>query len=321
MTRHQIFSLPEGLPEGKRRAALDLMVRKAFPYKNPQFAAAWKGNQASVYAWDGTMVHEAQIAAGAPRQIAVVPETFIRAQGADGARLCRMLDGVEGQYWNGGFLQASRWWPATPNAGEWLRFLRAIGATPDAGETEPGVIDAPVLERPWTEGTFSFEDWSSLLQSRRAMAVAAAAAVCPFVFLGGQIAVLSITERGLQAERAELDKANRSIRADRAKAYENLDAIEELSRLDEYPAQVQILSTAMTLLTNTGAPRVLSWSYDRGNLELVLRGNQDLDPTAFITLFERDSHFENASGTLIGQDRDLQLRMNVVKTAQSEAGP
>jgi hypothetical protein len=199
--------------------------------------------------------------------------------------------------------------------------LRSVGVTASEDGEQARALDVPLLDRPWSEGTFSFDDWSSLLQSRRVQAFAATAALCPFIFLAGQITVLSVSENSLAAERASLTKASQSVRADRAAAYENLDAIEALFTLDEYPAQVSILSTAMTLLANTGNPQVVSWSFDRGNIELVLRSGIDLDPTTYITLFERDPLFENASGTLVGQERFLQLRMQATKLKSAQVAP
>jgi hypothetical protein len=297
------------------------MVRKSFPFKQPAFSAVWLGNEASVYAWEDSIVREAQDNAGAPRGAVVVPETFIRSPGQDGARLTAMLDGVEGQYWTKGFLRSSRWWPDVPDHIEWRKFLRSVGFVTTEDNELPTALELPILDRPWSEGTFSFDDWSSLLQSRRVQAVAATAALCPFVFLAGQITVLSFSENALATESASLTKASQSVRADRAAAYENLDAIEALLALDEYPAHVSILSAAMTLLANTGNPQVVSWAFDRGNVELVLRSGIDLDPTTYITLLERDPRFESVSGTLVGQDRHLQLRMTVTKLKTSQAAP
>jgi hypothetical protein len=314
MTRHHVFTLPANLPEAKRRAALDLQVRKAFPFKEPGFAAHWQGAEASVYAWDAARVRAAQIEAGLSPATQVVPETFVRPRGQTGVRLVAMLDGCEGQYWVDGFLRASRWWPAPPLAFEWARFLRAVGLPPPP-EADPVPEAADFLERPWTEGVLSLDDWATLLQSRRALGLIAAGALCPFLFFGAQIAVMAATESSVRAEIAALDAANRAVRADRAAAYANLEAIEAFVRLDEFPPHADVLATAVTLLANTGGPRILSWSFDRGNLEVILRGSNELDPTAYITLFERDPLFENVSGTFVGQERDLQLRMAVSKRA------
>jgi hypothetical protein len=311
LTRHHVFNLPEALPEAQRRAALDLQVRKSFPFKQPGFAVQWQGQAASVYAWDSETLRAAQDEAGVPHGTQVVPETFMRPRHDNGARLAAMLDGVEGQIWADGFLRATRWWPEPPAADDWRKFLRASGL--QATDSEPVPAELAFTERPWTEGAFSLDDWSWLMKSPRALAAAATAALCPFVLIGAQITAVSITEARIQGEIQSLSAANQDVRKDRAAAYANLDAVEDILDLDPYPAQAEVLSTAITHLANAGAPKILSWNFDRGNLEVILRGAQDLDPTAYITLFERDTGFEGVSGTFVGQERDLQLRMTLSK--------
>lgn len=315
MTRHQIFSVPATLPEGKRRAALDLQIRKSFPFKNPGFAAFWDGTEATVYAWDNSAVDAAKDDSGVPRNTQVVPETFMLARHSDGPQLVAMLDGFEGQFWQSGFLRASRWWPQQPSSSDWAKFLRATGHAPSATDYAPTAIKLEFLERPWTEGAFSFDDMSTVFQSPRIMAFAATAVICPFLFIGAQIAVVSFAEARIRNEIRILDRANQGVRKDRASAFANLDVIEDLLKLNEYPSQAEILSSAIKLLAEAGGSRILSWSYDRGSLEIILRGSQDLDPTAYITMFERAPGFEGVSGTFVGQERDLQLRMAVSKSA------
>jgi hypothetical protein len=316
MMRHQIFSAPLTLPEGKRRAALDLHVRKSFPFKDPEFAAFWNGAEATVYAWDRASIHAALEDAGVPRSTQVLPETFVRDRGNNGTRVVAMLEGFEGQVWKNGFLTASRWWPTPPGEDEWSMFLRSTGIAPSGVHTQRQPLALPVLERPWTEGTFSIDDLFQVLQTRRAAAIIVTAALCPFILVGTSIAVMSMAEANVRADIAALAEANKGIRADRAAAFKNLEAIEVFLALNTYPAHVSALNTALTLLGPSGV-RIVSWSFDRGNLEIIVRGAQELDPTAYITMFERDETFEGVGGTLVGQDRDLQLRMSLTTHAKS----
>ena len=314
--RHQIFSAPATLPESKRRAALDLHVRKSFPFKDPDFAAFWRGPDATVYAWDKAPIRAALDEAGVPRSTQVMPETFVRERGSDGARVVEMLEGFEGQVWKDGFLAASRWWPRPPVDEEWTMFLRSTGIAPSGENTTRMPQNYPLLERPWTEGAFSIDEFIQTLQTRRVAAIIATAALGPFVLAGTSIGVMSMAEANVRANISALAEANKGIRLDRAAAYTNLEAIEVFQTLDTYPAHVAALSNALTLLQPFGA-RVVSWSFDRGNLEIILRGSNELDPTAYITMFERDAMFEGVGGTLVGQDRDLQLRMALTKRNKS----
>ena len=312
MTRHQIFNAPATLPESKRRAALELHVRKAFPFSDPEFAAYWRGTEASVYAWDRAAIHSALDEARVPRSTRILPETFVRNPGTNKARMVAMLEGFEGQLWQEGFLAASRWWPARPSNLEWSNFLRAAGLTPNGIEVAPEPLELALQDRPWTEGPFSLVDLINALQTRRAIGIAATVALCPFVLAGTSIIGLSVAESNVRAEIATLSQANQGIRQDRAASFANLEAIEEFMRLSAYPPQAKVLGTALKLLEPSGV-RIASWTFDRGTLEIILRGKQEFDPTAYITMFERDDVFESVGGTLVGQERDLQLRMSVSK--------
>ncbi|MBL8644553.1 MAG: hypothetical protein JNK21_11520 [Rhodospirillaceae bacterium] len=299
---------------------LALKVRKAFPFKEPDFAAFWSDTEASVYAWEKATVQEALNDAGLNYRAQVVPETFVRPQGKDGLRLVPMLDGFEGQFWKNGFPQVSRWWPAQPSAYEWANFARVCGMAPDAAEAAAESTSLEFLEKPWTEGELSFNDLSAVLQSRKVMAIAATAIACPFLMLGTEIAITSIAEGSVRQNIASLSQANQAIRRDRAAAYDNLDAIEEFIQVDAYPPQINVLARAMAIFAEAGSLRILSWSFDRGNLEIIARGGgQQIDPTTFITAFERDELFENVGGTLVGPERDLQLRLAVTTRQAANA--
>jgi hypothetical protein len=192
------------------------------------------------------------------------------------------------------------------------------GQAADPLEAPPRPTQIDFLERPWTEGVFSLEEIAQFLQTRRAMGMAAALVLCPFVLLGTEIAVTGAATSRIRAELASLADANQDLRRDRAAAYDNVAAIEDFIKLDPFPHQVDVLGNALTLLKPSNV-RVLSWSFDRGSLEIIVRGAQELDPTAYITMFERDPFYEGVSGTLVGQERDLQLRMTVTPRASSGA--
>ncbi|MDX2143304.1 MAG: hypothetical protein SFV19_08110 [Rhodospirillaceae bacterium] len=308
-----MFSVPEGVPEGKRRSALELQAGKVFAFTEPAISPIWRRHEASVYAWDRARMAEALEAAGLPANTQVVPETLMRERGTDGFRLVRMLEGFEGQYWVDGFPRVTRWWSKLPTALEWSTFGRSTGAGYSLEAPPPPVVDVPLIERPWTESDFSLNDWKAMLRTRRAAEIAAVIVVCPFVFLGAQIAAVSIAKSSIDQELESLKSANQKVRQERAEAMENLDAIWDLARLDEYPTQASALQSAVEMLQATGDLKIMSWNYDRGALEIILQGEGSPDPTAFIKLFERASMFENVSGTFVGPERNLQLRMTLTK--------
>src|SRR5262249_536613 len=89
--RQRVFELADGLPESKRKSALNLLVRKWSPYPVTGFQAQWVGRRASVYAWDAGKVNAAIVASGFhPSRCTVWPETFMRSPIEDGARIVTM---------------------------------------------------------------------------------------------------------------------------------------------------------------------------------------------------------------------------------------
>ncbi|MBL8629650.1 MAG: hypothetical protein JNM81_08485 [Rhodospirillaceae bacterium] len=304
------MTVPDAVAQTQHAAYLKLQVTKLFPFTSPGYAVISQGRQASIYAWDQAAVAAEIKAQGLPANTAVVPETFIRSQGADGLTLVKMLEGVEGQFWKNGFLVATRWWPGRPSPFEWKQFARSVGGVSQTGDDVPEPVAHVLLDRPWIETPFSLDQISSVLQSARAIQFMATAAVCVLLFVFAQAAVLALREGQVVSEIKALRAANKEFGQNRAQAFSNLDDIKSILALDIYPPQIDVIYAALALLQPRDV-RVMSWSFDRGNLDITVRGKQQLDPTAFITLFERDDKFQGVSGTLGGPERDLQLKMTV----------
>lgn len=101
-------------------------------------------------AWTGSVAHiwtRRRLRATEPRDW--MPESLARpAPSADGSRLVRCVNGVEGQVWRAGSPAASQWWPERPGLDQWHRFLRGAGLSPDErlGVPEPQVLG---WARPW----------------------------------------------------------------------------------------------------------------------------------------------------------------------------
>lgn len=263
-----------------------------------------------MYAWDQSRVDTEFEINRLPASTIVVPETFARPRGDDGLRLVTMLEGYEGQFWSSQFLVATRWWPSVPTSVEWQQFARASGAAERSDQDVPVPIVLDFLERPWIERAFSLDQLSTTLQSARTVKAVAIAASCLLLFIVAQMGVVAFKKQSVVAELQSLRAANKAFGQNRAQAFANLDEINSLLALDVYPQQIDVLNAALAILGPAEA-RILSWSFDRGNLDIVVRGKKEFDPAAFITLFERDERFQSVSGTLVGQERDLQLKMVV----------
>lgn len=310
LLRHNLFSIPDTLTQAQQEAYLRLQVKKAFPFVEPGFIVVRKDRQASIYAWDQSVVSAELRTHGLSLSTEIIPETLIRERADDELRIVAMLEGFEGQYWKGGFLSATRWWALQPSPLEWRQFARLTGTNDLYDGGVPTPIELTLLERPWIEDAFSLGQVAALFQTARAAQVAITTVLCALVFILSQTGLISLQEARVKTEILKLRAANKEFGQNRSAAYSNLDEITGLLALDSYPPQIDVLYAALAILGPAEA-RVLSWSFDRGNLDVVVRGKREFDPTTFITLFERDDRFQGVSGTLIGQERDLQLKMTV----------
>ena len=310
--RQNIFEVAQTLPDSKRKLALGLLVRKWSPFPSSQFAVQWVGNRACVYAWDGDAAAAAIAASGFPAaRCSVWPETFFRPPMADGYRLAAMTDGVEGQVWKSGFLAATRWWPVPPSARDWATFLRASGVElTQAALIVPPAAQSDLLPQPWTMLAAPVTDLWSLVQNERAAAVAATIIAAPFLYYLAQSATLIGSTMRVESRISALTAANQSIRADRGTAFTNLESIEAYLSLDRLPSQFETMNTVMALLLDSKVS-VGEWSFDGGNLEILVQADRPLEAPFFIEMFEKDDHFSNVSGTVGNQQRELRLSMQV----------
>jgi hypothetical protein len=310
--RQNVFEVAESLAESKRKSALALLVRKWAPFATMQFAAHWSAHRATVYAWDSARVNEAMTAAGYnPLRCTVWPETFFRPPMTDGARLSAMLDGFEGQVWRQGALSSTRWWPAMPSPADWMIFLRTSGIDlSQLPRALPAPTESELLELPWTMDNQTVGGIWGLVQNDRGAAIAATVVAAPFLYLAAQAGVLGIGTMRAEAAISGMSTANQSLRAERNAALVNLDAIEAYLALAPQKSQFELIAAAANLLRDKKIS-VGEWTYDNGNLEVMLQSDRPIEAPYYIELFEGDDHFSSVGGSLGNQERELRLKMIV----------
>lgn len=138
------------VPAHERADALRVQALAWQPFDDSALCLVLGDDEGLAVAWDARQVREALAERGVrPDACKVLPEVLLRAPGADGPRLVRMSDGVEGQVWRNGRLVASRWWPEAPAPEAWRLFAQSLSGEA-ASWTLPTVDDAPAwLNKPW----------------------------------------------------------------------------------------------------------------------------------------------------------------------------
>ena len=137
------------MPAAERFAALGMQARAWAPFEASSYRLNIHGEEGLVVAWDSASVAADLADAGLDAlRCHLVPESLLRGPGADGVRLVRCAEGVEGQVWREGWLCASRWWSEQPDAEEWQLFLHASACEPDE---IPALVEVSMAARPWAD--------------------------------------------------------------------------------------------------------------------------------------------------------------------------
>lgn len=274
------------LPAKRRTAAAAIAARREAVGPS-RFQVAWKGPVAHTWTWaeaDAT-------ALGVSSDAAWVPESLVRtAPSGDGLRLLHLAEGVEGQYWRGGDLQASQWWPEVPGLAAWQRFARACGLP--APESVSGA-DSVAWSAPWADTRRMVPASPAMLERWAWRGVAVALALA----LGWQGAAelrWRAAQSALATRMAELrDKASPLLAA-REQAERSRDEILALQALQQEGSDYALVARVVAPLP--ADTRLLEWQREGDKLQVALR-SADADPRHFVTAYQDDPRLHSVVAT------------------------
>jgi len=227
------------------------------PFESSEFRLVLSGEMGLIIAWDQTGAREdlKRIELDFER-CRFLPEPLWRQAGADGLRIVRGLEGVEGQSWRAGALHASRWWPHIPSPHEWQLFVHAGAAAGDA----PSLTDVPQAEAvPWSDKawapSYGMQDGGEQeagLQAKVLAIAGLAILVCAGAVLRQAWGVhSSIAQRELEI--AELSLAAKSVLASRDQALANAAQAQLLANWLTEPLPIEVLAHLNEVLGKSGA--------------------------------------------------------------------
>lgn len=279
------------LPKGKQRQAVAAQLRAWSPFADSGFRVAWFGNSAGLFAWDAAKLRQRLADAGfGNKALAVVPEPWLYLQPAqDAARLVRIAEGFEAQWWQGGALRASRWWPELPDESDWLNFQRGAGVSPAAVvPRERALQDA---------GAARAEGWGRLLNESELRSPAAAwetlaLAALSLLFMGWT-AVLAHQQWLVSRDKGEAQERLSQVRAKSepvlALRESALADVQRASALAGELGQAEVLAVIEHLLNRL--PRVpglllRQLEVDGRQVRVALEVPPTLERTAIVTALE-----------------------------------
>lgn len=312
-----------------RRHLVELAVKRAAPFPDPDFAVAWEADgQGAVWYWSRSRIHELVAARGgspASPQLSYVPEALyvLGNDGSqDGLELLQLQDGCCGRSWRGGRLLADRWWPQAPSLEEWQAFSRANGVL-GLPQAVPEAVPAPVRASAWSSASRRPPSLGNLASfdaylSRAALGCALAAGLVASFQIG------SIGRSCLDAWRAEraaqsLDAPLKRILAAREAADRNLAAIQRLLALRPAPASSLLLGEATRLLPGRNWS-IRRWSQPTPARVEVTVALPSADPSALVTTWEASPLFANVTTDVLGRNGEVTIRADIA-TAPDPAQP
>lgn len=312
LCRFASFTLPASLGAADRDRALNLMVHEASPFGETGYLTEWGQGKAGAWLWDRAAVAAAIEAAGEdPGSVTVLPETAVQQQGDNGARLVRVLDGHEGQVWQGGVLRASRFWPDMPTQAEWIRFLRSSGDPEALDQAASLSVAEPVwLERPWprrSAGSFLGD-----FKGGRAVATVACIAIIPFAYQIGQVAALNLERGRYEANVKAMEVSAAPVLAARDAALRNAARVRQIEALRPYPSPTEVMARIAEILPPNGTI-FQDFNYQQPDLRFTLGGQPTFDATFFIRALSAIPIFTDVNAENSAGPGTLTLRMKLVR--------
>jgi hypothetical protein len=311
--RYRTFPLIASAKAAERLAALELEIRKWAPFEQIGFWIDEHSQHAGVWVWDAA---EVKAAMGAqkikPNRFIIVPEPAITPQPGqvDALRLVESDKGVEGQFWQGHGLLASRWWPQIPDMSAWLLFQRGASVPAALINTYiPTPIRENFLPQPWTKNRQLTTNAYEAIQLRSLAFVFIPILVIYGFSIGNIIGIFS-KNSSLEQRYQSLQQEAAPILAARDKALETHQAVVTLRGMDEFPAQLALMAAIAQKMPTNGA-YISGWNYQIGQLELTIQSPQKPDTAFYVAGFEATGLFEGVLVDRIDLDNSLRLKMKV----------
>lgn len=306
------------VPRSRREQALVLRLRQWSPFQRTGEIAAWRGDDALVWAWDAERLEASLARHGLRRdQVEVIPETLLRPAHDSGLYLNACIDGFEGQFWRQGSLISSRWWADEPESEEWLRFQRDAGVLPESQSA--GYLGPTVPEwRPQTwDGVDLVEAGRREGRSREAIAVSVAATLLALAtsWYVVNMAKLQVGYAQRVEELKSLAPSVQPAQLARGDALEALARVNALKSLDVYPDQLSMLAIVSERLTPLNST-LKEWDYRSGTLRIVLTALGQLPTSDFVKAFTVPDVFESVKVVPSNDPGSLVITMEVAANAR-----
>ena len=311
LSSFRLFRLPNtGQTDLKDFAGIK--AREWAPYAEVGYHVHLTRDAARIWAWDAARTRDGTLAMGVkPGRVALIPEEALQAQASDGLRLVVCLDGVAGQFWSEGELEASRWWAEMPSREQWLDFRRASGLVIESLADAPPAEQPVWCGRPWTN---SGEGLGFAIERRGREAVIAGAGVllAAFGYLGGSLAHDAMSLSGIEERLRVAERRSVPIVAERTRALANLEFLGSFEKLSPYPSQLAVFARVAEKLPGNGS-HITAWSYQDGDLQFTIVSPVAPDILFYVKTFSSVDGFTGVTADRADSDRSLRIKLRLAR--------
>jgi hypothetical protein len=307
----RVFRLP-GTSRADLKGFAAIKAREWAPYAEVGYHAHLTRDAALIWVWDAGRVRDAMLATGLkPGRVAALPEAALRPRASDGLHLVTCLEGVEGQLWSHGELQASRWWAEMPSLEQWLEFQRASGLAVDALADSPPAESPPWRRRPWTNSG----GVAGVGMDRRAREVFVAGAgllLAAYGYLGGSLVHDAMSMSAVEKRLRVAEQRSAPIIAERSRALANREFLDNFSKLDLYPSQFALFARVAEKLPANGS-RLTAWSYQDGDLQFAILSPATADVLFYVKAYSSVEGFTEVAADRADSERGLRIKLRLAR--------
>ena len=305
-------------PAKQRKEFTALAVRRAAPFPDPEFDAAWAADgTAALWYWSRTKAME--LAAGVPgkRKRFVAEALYVAGPQQDGVELLALAEGFEARAWKAGQLQASRWWQELPSPGQWRDFLRGVGQVAALSAAIPEPAATEVSATSWSRSAPGNTPQLQLAGLDQYLPKVALAAVAAFLLVTciqlGSIARARMDVWRAEAAASDLDAPLKRILDAREASDEAGEEISRLLALHGLRPTISLMAEFTRLMPGKEW-QVKKWNQPTQDALEVVVVAPNSNPEELVSTWEASPMFKGVTAEL-GRNNELTIKATVIPAA------
>jgi hypothetical protein len=307
----RVFRLP-GAARTDLKGFASIKAREWAPYADVGYHAHLTRDAARIWVWDAARVRDAMLATGVqPGRVAVLPEVALQTRASDGFHLVACIEGLDGQLWSHGELQASRWWSAMPSLEQWLEFRRASGLAVDALTDCPPAENPLWRSRPWTNSGGS-SGIGIERRGREASMAGAGVLLAAYGYLSGSLAHDAVSMSAVENRLRVAEQLSAPTISERSRASTNREFLENFAKLNPYPAQFTVFARVAEKLPPNGS-RITAWSYQDGDLQFTIVSPATPDILFYVKTYSSVEGFTEVAADRADSERGLRIKLRLAR--------